>query len=418
MTQNTLFRAASGLSRRQILGYGAGLLASGLSSGASAQGFQPAQIEWQDGFDSGSSPRSVLSGDVPLLSRETLQATEAALQHYLQLEAQGGWGAVPADTVLRLGSRHQNVVALRRRLVVSGDLAPSLAASETYDSYVEEAVKRFQARHGLIVDGVAANATLAALNVPVSARRHQLETNIVRIRSMLGNLGDRYVMLNIPGASIEAVEQGVVHSRHAAVVGKIDRPSPVLSARIVDINFNPYWTVPVSIIRKDLIPKMQADPQYLTKNKIRIYDQRGNELVPEQIDWNSNDAVNYMFRQDPGDINSMGTVRINMPNSESVYMHDTPSKSLFGENARFHSSGCARVQNVRELVAWLLKDSGDWNRQTIDAAIGSGERIDAKLARPVPVYWVYVTAWGGLDGVGQFRDDIYQRDGLSDLALR
>jgi murein L,D-transpeptidase YcbB/YkuD len=143
---------------------------------------------------------------------------------------------------------------------------------------------------------------------------------------------------------------------------------------------------------------------------------KGDELDPSQINWYSTEAVDYRFKQDPGSFNSLGSLRINMPNRDGVYMHDTPEKGLFGEDMRFHSSGCVRVQNVRELVYWLLKDTPDWDRQHIDEAIRSGERIDAKLRRPVPVHWVYITAWATPDGVVQFRDDIYHKDGLSPVA--
>jgi murein L,D-transpeptidase YcbB/YkuD len=223
-------------------------------------------------------------------------------------------------------------------------------------------------------------------------------------------------MCNIPAAQIEAVENGVAVSRHTAVVGRVSRPSPELTSKIIEVNFNPYWTVPVSIVRKDLVPLMQKDPTYLTTEHIHIYDSHGNELKPTEIDWNSNEAVNYRFRQDPGDFNSLGTVRIDFPSPYGVYMHDTPEKGLFGEDMRFHSSGCVRVQNVRELVDWLLRDTAGWSRPQIEATIKSGERVDAKLAKPVPVYWVYITAWATPDGVVQFRDDIYNKDGLAAFA--
>jgi murein L,D-transpeptidase YcbB/YkuD len=157
---------------------------------------------------------------------------------------------------------------------------------------------------------------------------------------------------------------------------------------------------------------MQAEPEYLANNKIRIYDKRGREMQPQDINWNTDEAVDYMFRQDPGELNSMGTIRVNMPNPHAVYLHDTPSKSLFGEDQRFHSSGCVRVQNIRDFVIWLLKGTPNMSRNQVDAQIKGGERYDAKLVRPVPVYWVYITAWANPDGVVQFRDDIYGHDGL------
>jgi L,D-transpeptidase YcbB len=170
--------------------------------------------------------------------------------------------------------------------------------------------------------------------------------------------------------------------------------------------------VPPSIVQKDLIPKMQDQPDYLTKNHIRIFDGRQHELEPSQINWYSQDATHYSFKQDPGSTNSLGSIRINFPSQYGVYMHDTPLKNLFGEDFRFHSSGCMRVQNVRQLVAWLLEGSKGWSLEDIDRVIKSGERKDAQLTKPVPLHWVYVTAWQGADGVVQFREDIYGKDGL------
>ena len=307
---------------------------------------------------------------------------------------------------------------LRQRLIQSGDLAPNAGTSVTFDSYVEGAVKRAQARHGLGATGVVGPQTIAALNVPAETRLRQLEINLVRLRSLAAsNLGRRHVATNIPAAYVETVENGRVQTRHAAVVGKTDRQSPVMSARVIDINFNPFWTVPSSIIRKDLIPKMQNEPSYLADQKIHIYDASGKEVRPEHINWNSNEAMNYRFRQEPGVLNSMGTVRINIANPHGVYMHDTPAKGLFGDDYRFHSSGCIRVQNVREYIAWLLKETPGWDRRQIDEAIRSGNRTDAKLKEMVPVYWVYITAWATPEGVVQFREDIYSKDGMGPGAV-
>ena len=186
-----------------------------------------------------------------------------------------------------------------------------------------------------------------------------------------------------------------------------------MNAKITEVNFNPFWTVPASIIRKDLIPKMQKEPNYLTDNRIRIFNGQGQELSPQQVNWFSDEATRYQFRQDPGgDVNSMGFVRINIPNPHGVYMHDTPSKGIFGDDFRFVSSGCVRVQNVRDYIQWLLKDTAGWSRDQINATFEAGSRTDARLAQPVAVYWTYITAWATPDGLVQFRDDIYNRDGF------
>jgi L,D-transpeptidase YcbB len=367
-------------------------------------------------FDSGSRTIQMPKASLPTLSPATVQHTEQAIQSFEAIVARGGWPEISQIDRARVGARHPTVPALRQRLMVSGDLDANAGVSDVYDSYVEAGVRRFQARHGLLVDGIVKGQTAKAMNVPAVVRLAQLRTNLVRLRSMSGNLGNRFVVCNIPAARIEAIEGGVAVSRHTAVVGKPDRPSPDINSKIVEINFNPYWTVPASIVRRDLIPKMQAEPDYLGNNRIRIFDPRGNELTPSQINWYSEEATNYMFKQDPGDLNSLGSIRINFPSKDGVYMHDTPLKNLFGEDMRFHSSGCVRVQNVRELVNWLLVETPNWSRVEIDEVIKSGERKDARVIRPVPLYWVYITAWATPDGVTQFREDIYHRDGLGSVA--
>jgi murein L,D-transpeptidase YcbB/YkuD len=409
----------SELTRREAVAQLAAVAAMSLLPGAAfaQQAASPLSLlgsagDWGHDFDSASRTIAMPNSRYATLTSSTVQSLERAIGEYSQIVQRGGWRQVPAGERLRVGMQHRSVGALRERLIATGDLDRSAGVSDVFDSFVEAAVRRFQARNGISPDGVLRESTAAAMNVPTEVRLRQLETNIVRVRSMAGNLAERYVVVNIPAAHLEAVEGGNVASRHLAIVGKPDRASPVLQARIVEVNFHPFWTMPVSIIQKDLIPKMQAEPEYLANNKIRIYDKRGREMQPQDINWNTDEAVDYMFRQDPGELNSMGTIRVNMPNAHAVYLHDTPSKSLFGEDQRFHSSGCVRVQNIRDFVIWLLKGTPNMSRNQVDAQIKGGERYDAKLVRPVPVYWVYITAWANPDGVVQFRDDIYGHDGL------
>ncbi len=390
-----------------------------LSTPVAAQNFAElgSQAEWRQNYDAVSRIR-IPRSSTPILSAQALAATEEMIDRYKDIVARGGWAPVPTGERLRLGSKSPAVVALRQRLIMTGDLDPAAGSSPIYDSYVEAAVRRFQARHGLNTTGALNSSTVAAMNVPAEIRLKQLELNAVRLRSYSSNLGNRYVIVNIPAAVVETVEAGTVVTRHAAGVGKIDRQSPIMNAKITEVNFNPFWTVPASIIRKDLIPRMQKEPNYLTENKIRIYNQQGVEIPPSRVNWFSDEATRYMFRQDPGaDLNSMGFVRINIPNPHGVYMHDTPAKGIFGDDFRFVSSGCVRVQNVRDFVAWLLKDTAGWDRDQIEATIQSGQRVDAKLAQPVNVYWTYITAWATPEGIAQFRDDIYNRDGLGGIPV-
>jgi murein L,D-transpeptidase YcbB/YkuD len=381
------------------------------------QVLQSKAAEWSDGFDAAANNASDVRTTIPTLSPEIIAASEGAIQKYSDIVARGGWPMVPADRKLKLGMKGQAVALLRERLTVSGDLAPVASRSDVFDSYVEAAVRRLQARHGIPIDGQVGNSTFAAMNIPAQVRLNQLATNLTRLKMMMAKpLPNRFVMVNIPAAAVEAVEAGRVVSRHTAIVGKVDRPSPIVNSKIYEVNFNPFWTVPESIIRRDLIPKVQKNPNYLAEQHIRIYTQKGEPLSQTQINWNTNEAAKYLFRQDPGDFNSLGSVKINFYSKDGVYMHDTPSKGLFNDEYRFDSSGCVRVQNIRELITWLLRDTKGWDRAAIDNAFRSGERIDAKLSQMVPVFWVYITAWAVSDGVVNFRNDIYGLDGLDQLA--
>jgi L,D-transpeptidase YcbB len=418
-------RSRKGVDRRAFLAQCAGAAAlTGLASKAFAD--DPALDaliddgrggQFGQDFDQASRTIHMPKPTAPTLSPATAQFTDKAVETYDGIVARGGWPTVPPVDVLRVGNRHPSVVDLRARLSASGDLDPSAVGNDIYDSYVDAAVRRFQARHGLTIDGVLRGATLTAMNVPATTRRDQLKVNVGRLKSLTTNLGPRYVVANIPAARVEAIENDVAVSRHTAVAGKPDRASPDINSKIVEINFNPYWTVPASIVRKDLIPRMQDEPDYLTKNHIRIYDTKHTELQPSQINWYSEDATHYSFKQDSGDFNSLGSIRINFPSQYGVYMHDTPLKNLFGDDFRFHSSGCMRIQNVRQLVAWLLDEIKGWSPEEIDKVIKSGEQKNARLKNPVPLHWVYVTAWSASDGVVQFREDIYTRDGLGAPAI-
>lgn len=425
MGQGMKMRQMMAMDRRRFLLGGAtlgGAAAAGMgwSGAASAQqaGLIGGQAEWAQSYDVGAQKSRNIITSHPILSPATLQATEGAIRVYQEIVARGGQPPLPAGQRLKLGTRHANVQALRDRLIALGDLSPNVGSGSVFDSYVDAAVRRYQARHGLTPTGVVGAQTFAAINTPAEVRLKQLETNLVRLRSYQGSLGRRYVTTNIPAAYVETVEDGVVQTRHVAGVGKIDRQSPIMTAKILDVNFNPTWTVPASIIKKDLIPLMRKNPNYLAEQKIRIINKQGQEVQPAAVNWNSDEATHYMFRQDPGgDFNSLGFVRINIANPHGVYMHDTPAKGIFGDDYRFVSSGCVRVQNVRDYIYWILKDNPQWTRDAIDAALRSGQRIDARPAEPIPVYWVYITAWGTPEGVIQFRDDIYGKDGVGPGAV-
>jgi len=254
---------------------------------------------WDDQFDAQVAAKGAekVSTTNPIFSPETIINTEQAIAQYSNIVGQGGWPRVPDTKKLRLGVTDPDVQVMRQRLIVAGDLAAEAGVSPAFDTYVDAALKRFQRRHGLPADGVTGKYTYAAMNVSAQVRLGQLETNLVRLRSMSGDLGRRYVFVNIPAAEVEAVEDGRVVLRHTAIVGKIDRQTPIVNSKINEIIVNPYWTAPESIIRKDIIPLMRKDPQYLTKSGIRIFGPDGQEIPPEQIDWNTEEAAKYRLRR-------------------------------------------------------------------------------------------------------------------------
>ena len=360
---------------------------------------------------------SQLASGFPTLSSSNLEPLKAAIVRYKSIVSAGGWEPVPM-LKLRAGTRHPAITTLRRRLMITGDLSERAGLSSRFDSYVVRALMAFQARHGLKATGAIDKSTLLALNVSAPARLKQLQINLGRLRSHSKSAAKKYVVVNIPAAQIEAVENDAVVSRHAAVVGKVDRRTPLLKSRIHQINFNPYWHIPQSIVRKDLVPKARM---YARRGKDILGEYRidayagGKKLDPNRINWNSSAVYSYSYRQQPWVDNSMGFVKINFHNSHSVYMHDTPSKSLFNRNFRAHSSGCVRVQNVQQLVSWLLEPNG-WNIGAVSSIKQSGERKDVNMKRSVPVYFVYVTAWATKDGRVSFRRDLYGRDRVGTMA--
>ena len=374
---------------------------------------------WDDQFDANTSRSAVgVVSNNPVLGREAPVYMQQAIMQYQQIVQNGGWPDVPVSQQrLQIGVSDPSVQALRQRLMVSGDLPREAGISSAFDSYVDGALKRFQARHGLPADGVSGEYTTKALNVSAQIRLAQLQTNLVRIQSMSGDLGQRHLMVNIPAAAIEAVENERVVLRNTAVVGRASRPTHVINSKVYEVILNPYWTAPRSIVEKDIVPLMQKDPTYLERNNIRLIDGKGQEVSPTAVDWFAPKAPNLMFRQDPGKINAMSSTKINFHNPNNEYMHDTPQQGLFNKLMRFESSGCVRVQNVRDLTSWLLRDTPGWSRQEMERVIATRVNTPIKLAQEVPVYFVYITAWSAKDGVVQFRDDIYEKDGNAELAL-
>jgi murein L,D-transpeptidase YcbB/YkuD len=356
----------------------------------------------------------------PTLSSANIAATKAAIARYEQIVAAGGWNMVPSALV-KPGEEHFAIVELRDRLIVSGELPPDAAGSEVLDGKLAEAIKAYQMTNGLTPNGRLDEPTVAALNVTAEDRLKQLKVNLKRLTEMAAVVKPqrKYVVVNIPAAQVEAVALNKVVSRHTGVVGKVDRPTPLLRSTITEMNFNPIWRLPPTVIQKDLIPQgreMQAKGEnVLIKTGIEAYS-NGKKVDPKTVDWNSPAVKSYSYRQPPGKDNPLGFVKINFASGESVYMHDSPSEGLFGRNFRAASSGCIRVHNIERLAYWLLGQNDGWDPDRVAKMKDTGERLDVRLATPVPLHFVYITAWATEDGTIQFRRDLYNRDGVAEIA--
>ena len=350
--------------------------------------------------------------DGPLVSEASIAALEFAIQRYREIAASGGWPIVSQKVTLRPGDTSSEIATIREHLVIEGDLPQGGSRNGTFDRQFLDGLARYQIRNGLCVSGFVDQRTLAALSVTAQERAAQLETNLKRLKGLMKiNKAPRYVLVNVPAYFAQAVEGGALALESNVITGKPARATPQISASIVEVNFYPTWSVPEIVAQQDLIPKIRKDPDYFTAEHFTVMtDWKSPPLDPAAVDWHSPQVASYKFRQEPGPFNALGVVRINMPNKHSVYMHDTPLKQLFGQSARAFSSGCVRVQMVTELVAWLLGAQGGWTLEKVQAQIDSGRKLDVKLASPVPVHFVYVTAFATGNGIALFRPDIYGRD--------
>src|SRR5262245_54416391 len=354
----------------------------------------------------------------PTLSPHNLMPLKAAVIRYSQLVARGGWKPLP-DGQLQQGSAGPVVALLKDHLLATGDLQEDGSDPESFDYTLMKAVRRYQASNGLAPSGMVDRRTIAALNLPAGARLQQLKINLARLEQLSRALPKKYVVVNIPAAQVEAVESDRVVSRHAGVVGKPERATPELKSAIHELNFNAVWHLPPTVIEKDLIPKGQemarSGQSVLVKYKIDAYGADGKRLDPGQVNWSGGAAAGVTYKQQPGPDNPLGFVKLNFDNSHAVYMHDTPSQSLFGRNFRAASSGCVRVSGIEQLAAWVLAEQG-WKAEHITHMKETGERRDVRLKKPMPLFFAYLTAWATPDGVVQFRRDLYQKDGVGATA--
>lgn len=337
------------------------------------------------------------------------QGLRRELERYRELARHGGWPEVESGPMLKPGRRSPRVAGLYARLVAGGDLdaaTPAPAEPFLFDAILVAAVKDFQARHGLKTDGILDQATVAALNVPPDERVRQIELNLERWRWLPRELGERYVLVNIPTFELEGYDGGLrtIHMRVVAGTAG-ETPTPVFAQPMTHVVFSPYWNVPPGIAREEVAPAAWHNRGYLARNNIEVL--KGSRVVNPAVVDLGDPAL--QFRQRPGAGNSLGRVKFLLPNPYNVYLHDTPSRKLFGEAQRDYSHGCVRLQRPFELAQWVLQGSG-WTAARIRAAMDGGQEKHVPLPRPIPVYVAYFTAWIGDDGRVQFPPDVYRHD--------
>jgi len=335
-----------------------------------------------------------------------------SLKRYRQIERQGGWPVLPAGPFLKQGSRHRQVVQLRKRLQAEGDLELGAVTNPHYfDDALEIALERFQARHGLKTDGVLGPITRKAMNVSVAKRITQIKYNMERWRWLPRSLGNRYIMVNTAGYNLAVVENEDIQFTMSVIIGTPKRPSPVIASQINTVVFNPHWTIPPTITFEDMLPKQQRNSSFFASKNIRVF-RNGVEQDPLEIDWTKvgRDYFPYILRQDPGPKNSLGRIKFLFKNSYTVYLHDTPTKHLFDKEKRAFSSGCIRVEEPKLLASYLLGEDNGWTVEKIEEAIDSNEYREMPTSNRIPLYLVYMTAWVGKNGAAHFRPDIYDWD--------
>jgi L,D-transpeptidase YcbB len=339
-----------------------------------------------------------------------------ALARYRHIQRNGGWPVIPEGPTMRRGDSGNRVDILRERLLLAGDYqANRTNIYAVFDDVIEQAVIRFQERHGLEADGLVGRETLAHMNTPVEQRLRQVLVNMERWRWLPEDLGDRYIIVNIANFELELVERNETIMRMRVIVGRQYRRTPVFTGRMTYLVFSPFWNIPPGISANDILPQVKRNIGYLAENNIRVLEGWGanaGDIDPATVDWSVITARNnpYRFRQDPGPNNALGRVKFMFPNKFNVYLHDTPARELFTRVQRDFSSGCIRVEKPVELAEYLLTDRNEWNRRAIVQAMNGSVERTVSLKRPIPVHLLYWTAWADDTGTIHFRRDIYNRD--------
>lgn len=335
-----------------------------------------------------------------------------ALPRYRKLVEGGGWPAVTEGEPLELGASSPRVLEVRRRLVAEEDpvetsLVVKAPEPEVYDAALAQAVTRFQERHGIEPDGRVGAETLEAMNVPAEERLLQVLLNLDRWRWLPRELGERYVLVNVPGFELAVMENHAPVLRMNVVVGKDGWRTPFFQDSLEFIVVNPYWNVPPSIVRRDLVPAVERDPGYLARNGYEVLNRSGGRVDPYAVNV-STDA--YTIRQRPGSNNALGEVKFVFPNAMNIYLHDTPAKHLFERSRRAFSSGCIRVEKPRELAEYLLRTATTTPPGMYERLRETGREQWVELDEKLPIYILYFTAWADEQGSVRFYQDVYRKD--------
>ncbi len=350
----------------------------------------------------------------------------AALAHYRQVEAAGGWPIIPTGPTLRPGDTDPRIRTVWLRLLKSDQagLPASPPTSLLYDDMLKTAVLRFQVRHHLETDGVIGPKTLAAMNVPVSERIETIRLNMDRWRWQAHDLGEKYVIVNIADFTLEGIKDNKVELEMPVIVGKRQHQTPVFSARVKYLDFNPFWNIPDSIVKNEELPKLQKNPYSLVERHVRLFsgwDKDAIELDSTAVDWlqiTPRQVVAFRMRQDPGAWNALGKLKFVFPNKYSVYMHGTPEQGYFQRKDRGFSHGCIRVSNPSALAEFILADQdGHWTDEKIAEIYNQDIRKVVLLSHPIPVHITYQTSWVDKDGAINFNNDTYARDEKLQRAL-
>lgn len=334
------------------------------------------------------------------------------LEHY-QKAADEPWDIIGTTPQLNLGSEHENVIKIRKHLIFTGDLPHSAEINNPlFDEQVQQAVSLFQKRHGITANGLINEQTIKALNISPKQRLKQLQANIQRWSDFEKKQNDYYLWINIPTYQAQLIKQNKVTFKEKVVVGKPSRQTPELFSEITDIMLNPYWVVPPSLVKSSILPKVDRDANYLKEKNIRLFSVGNEEELATQNINSSLLAENldkYFFRQEPGPLNPLGQIKYKITNSNSIYLHDTNSKTLFKKKSRALSSGCIRLQNPFKLFSEIVAKEPN-KKVDVEKILSTGEPFNIRLENPIPVFITYLTAWVDAEGRLQFRDDIYKQD--------